>query len=685
MNARNGLALAGLLLTLSIVTARPAAAQPPKTFDINPPHVATAKSIKYDYDIVYVRAPRWFEDKGNKQPARWAEFGHPFAVTPGSDLMLLHPDGSEELLVPGGGGAIQDPYVSFDGAWVYYTKFHVAGPDINPGGADVFKIHVPSRKVVQLTRQEFTTNKPGTKLPYGVYNMHPCPLPGGRVAFTSNRYGFLPPPKSYPRVALQLHVMDDDGSNVETIGHLNLAGALHPVVLKDGRIIFSSLENMGLRNGLLWAIWSIHPDGTNWAPVVSALHGTGAPSAWHFQTQLSDDRILVELYYNQNQRGFGTLFTLPPAPPPGVPAFGPGDNRDPRNAGWSFVEGKNNLFRIPFTAQGMELLTPWVMTGDRPSHPSVGDDPKSPRIGKVTHPCGAPDNHLLVAWTLGPIGGSAGAVRDFMGPRPIDSGIYLIQDGKPTRAPGEMLLIKNDPNYNEQWPRPLVSYQRLYGVDEPARLVHKSDGRASPLLPEGTPFGLVGTSSLYKRESAPLGSVPQGSVTAVAADVKSKDNLKNFTGEPWNWRGQGADAGRYLNDDIHAIRILTFEPNAHRADKGSPARFRDSTLSKYPPYYNHAVERLRILGEIPVRHFVKSPGTAVPGLSVCSQSKAQGQPSLVFLFLFLGESRQPVTAARLPQFRQAARFDLPNAFARDAVALRDFIQRARLAILQAEP
>ena len=30
-----------------------------------------------------------------------------------------------------------------------------------------------------------------------------------------------------------------------------------------------------------------------------------------------------------------------------------------------------------------------------------------------------------------------------------------------------MLLIKNDPKYNEQWPRPLVPYKRIYGVEEP--------------------------------------------------------------------------------------------------------------------------------------------------------------------------------------------------------------------------
>ena len=148
--------------------------------NVNPAHVSQDKSIKLDYNIVYVRTPRWVDDRGRKRPARWAEFGHPFAVTPGSDLMLLHPDGSEELLVKGGKGAVQDPYVSFDGKWVYFTLFHEAGRDTNQAGADVYKIHVKTKKVVRLTQQNFATNKEGTKLPYGVYNVHPCPLPGER-------------------------------------------------------------------------------------------------------------------------------------------------------------------------------------------------------------------------------------------------------------------------------------------------------------------------------------------------------------------------------------------------------------------------------------------------------------------------------------------------------------------------
>ncbi len=90
-----------------------------------------------------------------------------------------------------------------------------------------------------------------------------------------------------------------------------------------------------------------------------------------------------------------------------------------------------------------------------------------------------------------------------------------------------MLLIKNDPKYNEQWPRALVPYKRIYGIDEPSRLTPlANDGKRSPHLPEGTPFGLVGTSSLYKRESYPHGGVPDGQGhgdLSRAATIRSRD------------------------------------------------------------------------------------------------------------------------------------------------------------------
>jgi hypothetical protein len=188
----------------------------------------------------------------------------------------------------------------------------------------------------------------------------------------------------------------------------------------------------------------------------------------------------------------------------------------------------------------------------------------------------------------------------------LDGGIYLLKDGKPIDEPAQLRLIKNDPRYNEQWPRALVPYKRIYGVDEPKELPRlANDGGWYGALPEGTPFGLVGSSSLYKRES-----YPNGIVSGVTARYTYSGNdpwkgLDAFTshgnGMPVNWHNQGAEAGLYDNMYIHAIRILAMEPTT---DRNRGPRNRRLFLS-------HAGERLRILGEIPVRKFLFPPNLFV--------------------------------------------------------------------------
>jgi hypothetical protein len=568
-------------------------------------------------------------------------------------------------------------------------------------GADIFKIHVPTRKIVRLTNQQFSPNtgatkwargyraskEKGTYFEYGVFNMGPCPLPGGRIAFTSNREGFRPA-KGYPAIALQLFVMDDrdsniseneDPTNLDKIGHLNISGALHPVVLMDGQIMYSTLESQGLRSDILWGVWLIRPDGTKWAPLVPAFDPGGAPNGFHFQTQLSNGDIVVEEYYNQNNSGFGAYIKLPPTtgegfgggfgggprggagfggnrfggagfggggfggewgtfanrgygvanigsaggsggglffgtPPSsssgygagggfggGPPAFGSADMKDDRNPSWRFGRfdnGKGKWYRMPFMPNPSKSLTPFALNGEGPADHAVLGDKKSPAVGKFTHPSGAPDNHLLTCYSPGPVN------HQYTYLPQLDGGIYLLKDGKPVDEPAQLRLIKNDPEYNECWPRALVPYARIYGIARPSDLPRQAnEGALSLRLPEGSPFGLVGTPSLYKRESYPSGRVQKGGVTAAYPGGSDPwKGLDPFTthgnGMPLNWHNQGADAGLYTNSDIHAIRILVQEPTTDRHRGSYP---RDGRL-----FYNHAQERLRILGEIPVRKFLKN-------------------------------------------------------------------------------
>jgi hypothetical protein len=146
-------------------------------------------------------------------------------------------------------------------------------------------------------------------------------------------------------------------------------------------------------------------------------------------------------------------------------------------------------------------------------------------------------------------------------------------------------------------------------------------------LPEGTPFALIGSSSLYKRESYPEGGVAEGSVTATFAGDASRDHVgyrgldpfnTSQNGASLNWFNQGADAGVYTNDDIHAVRILAMEPTTDRHHGPKSGRL----------FHSHAMERLRILGEIPVRKFDGSRFSAKGDQQEGRQPKAESQQPL---------------------------------------------------------
>jgi hypothetical protein len=149
----------------------------------------------------------------------YTDFSQPVTMEPGADLMLLHPDGSEELLVEGRRRLDHRP----DG--LVRRRVGVLRPLYNLKKASQWsrrgraptssRFTSPRAKIVRLTNQKFhaqhrrgelverlpqATNQGKTHFDYGVFNMGPCPLPGGKIVFTSNRDGFRPA-KGYPAIA----------------------------------------------------------------------------------------------------------------------------------------------------------------------------------------------------------------------------------------------------------------------------------------------------------------------------------------------------------------------------------------------------------------------------------------------------------------------------------------------------
>ncbi|MEQ1516924.1 MAG: dockerin type I domain-containing protein [Usitatibacteraceae bacterium] len=551
---------------------------------------------------VYVRAPRY----GDTTLADWPEVINPTKMEPGTDLMLLKPDGSEQVLFAAGNGAVIDPVVSFDAQSVYFSYF----PDVRQSarnsqranaptqGADIYKINLASRQLTRLTQQTWTPPSGGIKwstnhisasspdahyLGYGIFNMAPCPLPGGKIMFVSNREGYLPN-KTYTFPNLRLYVMDDDGRNVEPVGHLNIGSAMHPTILKDGRVMFSSYESQGLRDQRVWSLWSILPDGRYWEPLMGSFK---VGSAMHFQTQLSDGRIAVAEYYNLNNEGFGTLLAFNEEAPPGAAPFGSENALDASNPKvqrgiWFFQPGhpshlQPRLTQYRFSPPGLSALTAFSHGEDEAASAVPGASAREQWAGKVTHPSGAPNNDVLMVWSPGPVNNLN---RPTTMPR-INGGIYVLKNGTAIDDPTKLVLIKNDPAYNEQFPRAVVPYSAIHGVSEPAKVAWlPNDGSEHAALPAGTPFGLVGTSTFYRRNTKPGNFEFLGNFNTHGND------------ENPNWFNQGSDAGKYSNDDIYAVRILAMEGMADRS-------YGPTEGAGFKAHQGR--ERLRILGEIPLK------------------------------------------------------------------------------------
>lgn len=612
------------------------------------------------YDLVYVRAPYFGPDFNPGLPrdgnSSWPDTIAPLEPDAGAQLMLLRSNGTRELLfpltahralidTPAGSplsvGSVSDPTISFDARYVVFTWYH----DLSPGtrntqrgstfglssfGADLYKLDLQTRVLQRLTHQEFTPNTgngadfsgwnpaagqttPGSNHPrMGVFNTGPSFAPGGRIVFTSTRNGFAPPRLlDEGQRVLQLFVMDDDGRNESAIGHFNLAMALHPQVLMDGRLMFSSWELQGLRDERTFALWVVGPDGRGW----NSLSGyADRPFAQHFATQMPNGDIVALRYYNLNNNGFGSLVRYPLEPAGGPfltddPAPGthiPHERRDPGQPGdvRRILTPFTTHQDVPAPCPGFELLA-----GSAPA----GDCAPAQRRGKFTHPQATPAvagvgaagvAELLAVYTVGGANHRSGAAAGL----PWYHGeIVMLPDGEtipidpgclagpgPGCAPGRPAALRQvlfEDSFNVQWPRPVVTWQQLYGRAEPQAWPELSNAEISNegLVP-GEPFGLIGSSSMIWRD------------TRAALNTVGDNEREPFNPPTWDftyaWTTQGTDSGLYGDADIHAVRVLAQLP---RADLSYP--------NNNPQMLVEGGERLRILGEVPIKGaFSGKPG-----------------------------------------------------------------------------
>jgi hypothetical protein len=622
--------LAANSTAFSDATATSGTAYDYRVFASNASGDSPSSNVALVYSIVYVRYTR----KGDTTSVTIPEGENPYMIEPGADLVLLYPDGSEDVLVdcrtftePAGNGqvgnSVQDPSISFDGKTVYYSKYvglhQGVSWHLDTAHCFIFKMRldVPAdqRQEIQLTGlgRGFATDKPGTNTPsdaipdFGIRDLGPVEAPGGRIVFTSNRealvafhQGVLPNVSAISAsTCSQLYSMlDHDGSrlnrSLRLIGYGSLHQDQHPIVLKDGRILFTHWDDAGIRVTYgATTLYTCDLEGGNLNQFLEPHNFHKRVD--HFITQLSSGPVIVSNYYpDVAMWGFGTLIRHPVD---GLPPL--------------FREGTNTAeddFRF-FSRLGTTHLT---------TH-THGEHFESPNhSGRYSMPSALPGDAFLVAYSPGPVVKGSPAANDVEFPV-LDSGIYAFDGNAAAEritSPTQLRQVLNKPEFNEFWPRPVLPYARIYGVAQPPSTFPDNGlgptERDRGMVP-AIPMGLVGTSSIQNRESAHVGS----------NDFFNPANSSRESGQAWIV--QGTDAGVVTPDDIFGVRVVVAVPDRYHAPFVTSQAEKDNKLiadSRFgrivKGYYTHSEEKWLILGEFPARN---SGGVIDP----------DGQPDTSFL------------------------------------------------------
>jgi hypothetical protein len=532
------------------------------------------------YPILYVQSPR--HDTAYR---RLPDFFHPLNLEAGTHIMYLPANSSTPQLYLSGGteGAVFDPTVSFDGTKVAYVycpnvvNRNPAKANLPTGNCNLHQATAPNQGggivVEQLTFSEWTPSVGGEASPatlgHGVFNLGPTYLPGNKLMFVSSRNGLLAN-KSFTDVNLQLWVLDLTTGIQEQIGFMNLGSSLHPSIMTDGSVLFATYEAQGLRDRRLWGLWDILPDGRRWRPSWSAFQ---RESGVHLHTQLSNGDRCATAYYNKNNNGFGTINCWNNATTtPGFGAPAPANNAAIQQ-GYVGTSSTPRLWKYSFAPTGLYPRTKFADEMDTRSALINGV-----RVGKASHPRGAPGNTLLLSYCVGVCNHNPAPTT--YGETYYDADIYLLADGVQAASVNDLTLVLGTTAYNEWAPVPLVPYAAIYGLSAPATQPWLPNS-THVALPKGTPFGLVGTSSFYKRDSAPgtptAGTVERFNIIDAAARA-------NFV-----W--QGGDVGYYTNSAIEYVRLVILQGTSDNGlFNGSPF-----------PYRTPANERLGFLPAISLR------------------------------------------------------------------------------------
>lgn len=277
--------------------------------------------------LVYAKRTIPVDDNG--VPEQY-DVREPLLFSPGGDLYIRTTTSSSVAeknitrSVTLGTGDVKDLSANSDGKKVVFS-LRLADPDPNNPTEtwDIYEYDIENDLLSRVIPFNDTADDGN--------DIAPAYLPDGRIVFSSDRqlgvraalstqsaigfnktaYSAVVESTGNEVKALVLHVMDDDGDNIHQITY-NQSHDLDPVVMPNGRILFSHWEHAG--NNDLIDLYTVNPDGTD----LQLYYGDHASShsAGNDRLQftkprvMQDGRILVLARSYTNTYAGGDLLLL---------------------------------------------------------------------------------------------------------------------------------------------------------------------------------------------------------------------------------------------------------------------------------------------------------------------------------------------------------------------------------------